>query len=56
MDTITMESLSQLANTMSLSAFLLYAWYQERKERMSAVERLVSHLEADEQKNQESEQ
>lgn len=35
MDTQTLQAISQLSGSMTLTGFLLYAWWGERKERQT---------------------
>lgn len=53
MDTITTANLAELASTISLTGFLLYAWYKEREDRITAYNRLFDHLEGHEDGKQE---
>jgi sulfopyruvate decarboxylase TPP-binding subunit len=50
MDTQSLDinQLASIANTLSLTVFLLYVWNAERKERIEAQSRLLNHLEKEE--------
>jgi len=45
MDTATLATLTELASSLTLSVFLLYAWWKEREERVRRTDELVSHYE-----------
>jgi hypothetical protein len=47
MNDITLQSIGTLANTLSLTAFLLYVWYSERLERLKMRDDLIAHLKDD---------
>jgi len=53
MDSITTDQWLELGRTISLTVFLLYAWYKEREERIKRTDSLIAHLEGHEDGEQE---
>jgi hypothetical protein len=47
MNDINLQTLSTIANTLSLTMFLLYVWYCERTERIKMRDDLLAHLKDD---------
>lgn len=53
MDSMTSESWIELSRTISLTVFLLFAWYKEREERIKRTDAYIDHLEGDKEGKQE---
>jgi hypothetical protein len=47
MDTTTLQTIATLANTLSLTGFLLWVWNAERTERIKMRDELIAHLKDD---------
>jgi hypothetical protein len=44
MDSNSLKALTELAGSLTLSVFLLFAWYKEREERIARTDAFLKHM------------
>ena len=44
MDASQIKALTEFAGSLTLSVFLLYAWFKEREERIARTDAYIKHL------------
>jgi hypothetical protein len=56
MDANSLKTLTDLAGSLTLSVFLLYAWFKEREERIARTDAFLKHMDTHLEKTEEEPQ